>query len=59
MAGKVTLAVLWCRLRAIAGFRVRSTPLDEKVAIAQTDIEWLKRGFWVLVAVIIARPYIP
>ena len=51
--------IVWDKVRAIFGFRVSNTPLDEKVAIAQTDIEWLKRGFWLLVAVIIARPYLP
>jgi hypothetical protein len=53
------MRTLWHKLRAVAGFRVHNTPIEQKVATLQADMDWVKRFLWALLVVIFARPWLP
>jgi hypothetical protein len=48
----------WRGFKRILGFGEVGSPLAVKVAEIQADMNWLKRGFWLLLSAIIIRPFL-
>ena len=45
-------------LRNVFGFRVTHTSVGERLTIMETDMNWVKRFQWIIVAAIIVRPFV-
>ena len=48
----------WEFLRNVAGFRQVHSTTEERLAVLETSVNWIARGFWLLLVAIIARPFL-